>query len=381
MHVICTGFDTLDVAYKGRVSDEFLDHLEAAKEQAVEAREPVLLEYRGVRFLVRESGGRGYAFSCDGGQLLGNWSFKRPNVKDPWGIRVSAGSLMSATLGLDGTRERIEATLQKLGCLLHPNPESIGRVDFAIDVHGPGFELQPGSFVIHARSTRSDHMEIDSIQSHGHSGRFTSVTVGKMPGRQVIVYDKRLEAIQKPGKKVWFAIWNEALTEQGQRPLDFADGFAAAVWRIEVRAGKQCLKDRYKVTTWGDLADKLPSIYRDTLRRSRYCVPLADSNHSRWPDHELWRLAMAEVEKIDFDRLGYLDERSAVDICRRAQLEVIDQQLVGLAATRVALAANGNVPPDAGEMATWPIRQVAQTDASGFVERIQKATKRYTHLV
>jgi hypothetical protein len=202
-----------------------------------------------------------------------------------------------------------------------------------------------------------------------------------MPGRQVIVYDKRLEAIQKPGKKVWFAIWNEALTEQGQRPLDFADGFAAAVWRVEVRAGKHCLKDKYKVTTWGDLADKLPMIYRDTLRRSRYCVPNTDSNHSRWPDHELWRLAMAEVEKIDFDRLGYLDERSAIDICRRAQLEVIDQQLVGLAATRVALAANKNIPENPTDIATQPIRQCIQTGQQNFAERIDRATKRYAHFV
>jgi hypothetical protein len=224
-------------------------------------------------------------------------------------------------------------------------------------------------------------MEVETIQSRGHSGRFTSVTVGKMPGRQVIIYDKRLEAIQKPGKKVWFSIWNEALAQQGLCELDFSDGFASAIWRVEMRAGKHCLKDRYKVTTWGDLADKLPSIYRDTLRRSRYCVPTADSNHSRWPEHRLWRLATAEVEKIDFDRLGYLDERSAINICRRSQLEIIDQQLIGLAATRVALAANGNVPPDSGEMATLPIRRVTQMDASGFAERIQKAARRYTHLV
>jgi hypothetical protein len=49
----------------------------------------------------------------------------------------------------------------------------------------------PDHFVMHARGSRREHSEVEEIRAHGHPGRVTSVTVGKNPGRQVIVYDKR----------------------------------------------------------------------------------------------------------------------------------------------------------------------------------------------
>lgn len=378
MRVIYSGFDALDVAYQGRISDDFLACLEQAQQKAVETREPALLEYGGLRFHVAESGARGgYAFRCDTGPIGATWFFKRPNARDAWGIRVSVKSLMLATYGLQGARERIDGALCALGCTLAARPESIGRVDFAVDVLAPGFELHPDNFVMHSRTTRADHREVETVQSHGRSGRYTSVTVGKMPGRQVIVYDKRLEAFQKPEKKVWLEIWRDAIEHRALRSVDFSDMFASAVWRTEMRAGKKCLKDQHDVTNWDDLAAKAPEILREALERTRYSVPIADSNRSRWPEHLLWKLARDEIGAIDLRRSPDMHADKIANACRDAQLEIIDSQLVGLAAARLALKHPEGNPRDLAAIATAPIYNRVSRDDPGFWDKIERARDRY----
>ncbi|WP_028793196.1 hypothetical protein [Thalassobaculum salexigens] len=380
MKVIYSGFDNLDVAYQGQISEGFLECLEQAQQRAISAREPALIEYGGKRLHVTESGARGgYAFRCDTGPLGATWFFKRPNASDPWGIRISAKSLMLATYGLQGARERIEDTLKALGCLLAVRPESIGRVDFAVDVLAPDFDLHPDNFVMHSRSTRADHREVEVVRSHGRSGRYTSVTVGKMPGRQVIVYDKRLEAFQKPEKKVWLEIWRRSIGERGLPPIDFSDPLTSTIWRIETRAGKSCLKDQHKVTTWEELTTAAPTIFEQALDRTRYCTPATDTNRSRWPEHALWALARSEVAALDLQSVGPLPEEMVSDACRRAQLEIIDQQLVGLAATRLALVSPLCMPTDPLLQAVQPVHQAFQRDRKKFSERVDRARDRYAH--
>lgn len=380
MEVIYSGFDGLDVSYQGLISDAFLNQLEEAQQLAIKAREPALLNYAGIALHVTESGARGgYAFRCDTGPVGATWFFKRPNPKDPWGIRVSVKSLALAVHGLEGAREQIEATLNAFGCRLHARPESIGRVDYAVDILAPGFELRPQNFVMHARSTRADHEEIETRQSHGRSGRYTSVTIGKNPGRQIIVYDKRMEAIQKPDKRVWFDIWNKGKEKAGQAPLDFADNFASAVWRVEIRLYKKALKDRNEITTWNDLTAKLKSSLLEALEKTRYAVPAADGNRSRWVDHGLWQLARSKTAELNFKQTGPLDSNGALKACRTSQLKVIDQQLVGLAASRVALEGN-HMQERRLEEAVSPIKSEIELHPASFENRVLKAHNRYRHI-
>lgn len=381
MKVIYSGFDNLDVAYQGQISDAFLENLEQAQQRAIDAREPALIEHGGKKLHVTESGARGgYAFRCDTGPLGATWFFKRPNASDPWGIRVSAKSLMLATYGLQSARERIEGTLQALGCSLAVRPESIGRVDFAVDVLAPGFDVHPDNFVMHSRATRADHRDVEVMRSHGRSGRYTSVTVGKMPGRQVIVYDKRLEAFQKPEKKVWLDIWRQSMENLELAPVDFSDPSASSIWRVETRAGKSCLKDKHKVTTWEELMTVAPTIFKQALDQTRYCTPATDSNRSRWPEHAIWTLARSAVSALDLQSVGPLQEEIVSGACRRAQLEIIDQQLVGLAATRLALVSPKRMPPDPLLHAVQPVHQALQRDRQRFSERVDRARDRYAHL-
>jgi hypothetical protein len=130
---------------------------------------------------------------------------------------------------------------------------SVSRIDYAVDVLAPGFVLVPESFIMHSHCLRADHVD---MQIHGKSGRITSVTVGKMPARQVIVYDKRAEAIAHR-KTHWWEIWNRALATRGLPLLEPAgDRSACAVWRVEMRAGKDLLKDRWGIRDWAELAGR-----------------------------------------------------------------------------------------------------------------------------
>ncbi|WP_160116046.1 hypothetical protein [Candidatus Halocynthiibacter alkanivorans] len=52
-------------------------------------------------------------------------------------------------------------------------------------------------------------------------GRFESVTIGKMPNRQVIVYDKK-QAAKDQKTDYWFPAWN----------ID-KDDPATQIWRVE----------------------------------------------------------------------------------------------------------------------------------------------------
>ena len=128
-------------------------------------------------------------------------------------------------------------TCAKLNLAVPPDGVSIGRVDFAVDILAPEFDLEPEHFIMHARSRRKTFADLEQMQTHGPSGRFKSVTIGKQPGRQVIVYDKRKEVLSKRTVE-WPIIWNRNLEKMGLPELDLVDRAKSQVWRVELRMGK-----------------------------------------------------------------------------------------------------------------------------------------------
>ncbi len=137
------------------------------------------------------------------------------HARDPWGVRIVVGSLFLATQGLGMARAKIDSTLERLGIRYTADQVSVGRTDFCVDILAPDFDLMPENFVIHSHANRADHLTPDDhLRSNGKSGRFTSVTVGKTPGRQVILYDKRREVIDT-SKPIWWDIWNHTLERDG----------------------------------------------------------------------------------------------------------------------------------------------------------------------
>lgn len=82
--------------------------------------------------------------------------------------------------------------------------ESIGRVDVACDVLAPDLAPDRGHFVASARSG-VEEISDTILKVNGRSGRVETITVGKSPGRQVVLYDKRAVVI-KTRKEYWVPI-------------------------------------------------------------------------------------------------------------------------------------------------------------------------------
>lgn len=338
MMPIYRGFDGLDVSFRGEISEHFCAELQAAKEWAQSTHQDTCLTYAGTKMLVAESGARGgYAYRASTGRTGATWFFKKPNSKDPWGVRVSCGSFMLAEQGLGMARTEIYRIMDQLGIRLQPLGESIGRADFAVDVLAPALVLQPDHFVMHSNANRADHLDSDEMSIHGKSGRVSSVTVGKMPGRQVIVYDKRAEVIAHH-KWAWFEIWNASLARAGLPALDFADPTTSRVWRIEIRAGKSHLKDRWNIRTWTDLDARFGDMITDAISAIRYVEPTSDTNRARWPQSRLWTTIAQEIESDLFEMRNFAQPDTVKHVHKEAHLSLLARQCTGLMITRAAIA-------------------------------------------
>jgi hypothetical protein len=292
MECLYSGFDGLDVAFDAALPRAALDTLEAAKDEAQAAMAPARAAVGTVDCLVAETGAPGgYRYRFSTGDDGETWFIKAkpaPQSAGYWGVRVSVNSLALALHGLDAIHKRLYDRLAAMGAEV--KGEAVGRADFAADFRAPGFAIDPARFVAHSHSTKRDEVD-DTLPSTAWQGRrVSSVTIGKMPGRQVIVYDKRLEAVQKR-KLHWFDIWGVDRAER------------VPVWRVEVRAGKRCLKDIWRVTTVADLKATFADFVAHTFKAVRYLDAYnIDSNVTRAAVDPFWKEAARVMEAALRDR-------------------------------------------------------------------------------
>ena len=95
-------------------------------------------------------------------------------------------------------------------------------------------------FIAHPRAKRRPHLSEKDIfyPSAIYTGRgIETVTIGTMPGKQITIYDKTLQA---RGKRHfhWFEAWG----------LD-RDDKTAKIWRVELRFGRDAVKSNLQGTT------------------------------------------------------------------------------------------------------------------------------------
>ena len=84
-----------------------------------------------------------------------------------------------------------------------------------------------------------------------------SITIGKIPNRQIITYDKRAEAISKR-TLAWFEIWGIDKTDTTN-----------TVHRVELRAGKHHLK-KNEITSLDDFRAKIKDVFTRDVRAIFY---------------------------------------------------------------------------------------------------------------
>lgn len=344
MLVLHCGFDTVTLSIKASLPEDVHAAFAEAKAQAEETRTVALVEVNGVSLHLEHHGGKGYAYLASGGPHGANWSFKKPNAKDPWGIRVTLGSELLAAFGLGGARAHMEGILDRLGVTYTEEDVSLARVDVCADILAPHVALDPQNFVMPATTKRRDYLEADKMQVHGTSGQVQSVTAGSPANRQVIIYDKRAEVIAKH-KRHWWLIWQRALDGHIARginlpfhKLDPSNPETSRVLRVELRAGKRLLKDRWGIRTWADLFDKFGDVSRETGEMYRYCDPTpGDTNRARWPNHPLWEIACAEINTDLTEMRSGVEPSALKEVHRETHIGVLARNCLGNAVSHAAL--------------------------------------------
>ncbi len=333
-------FDGLDVAFQGRIPEPLVNALHDAKEQAQETQGPALVEWRGEPMHVAESGAKGgYAYRCDTGPVGATWFFSKNQNPENWNIRVSAKSSALASMGFEGYRNELTRFLDAIGADVRN--ESISRVDFCMDflasdieaATGEPFILDPTAFVIHSHMSRADHDDDAGMRMHGVSGRYSSVTCGKMPGWQVIVYEKSREVRSKQ-KPVWWAHWNAARKSLKLPPLTGDE----TIWRVELRAGKDHLKDRWGLRSWGDLDEKYGDLIMLATQSARYAIINPNNkDRSRWKNHPVWDAVTKTCQSALRDMTNGLCPDGVIEVEREKKALEITTQLEGLVPSVIEL--------------------------------------------
>lgn len=288
--VLRKGIDSLDVAFQGAIGLEVREALREAKDRATSNGCAEFVEINGVPGHVGETGASGgYAFRFDTGPDGEIWTIKDNPDPQQWNIRVSVANAQLAVNGYHETKAALFARLEAFGAKVIG--ESIARADFAVDFVAPGFRLDVSLISCHSHSQpilRGDDQ--DGIPMGGSEfvvayarREAASVTVGKMPGRQTIIYDKRREVARKISSH-WYEVWG------------FKKDDCPPIWRVEMRAGKTHLKE-WKITTFEDFEARFNAMFAAACQAVRLMVrePQDGENITRVPDHALWKILKEEV--------------------------------------------------------------------------------------
>jgi len=379
IRVLHRGFDGLDMAFTGALRSKDVAILESARSCAESEFGETLIEVgpgRVAMHVAAEGIPGGYRYQCDTGPFGEKWFFSRNQDPDRWNIRVSAKSLPLALYGIETVYEKIRETLSALG--IRHGAESVGRVDYATDLLMPdGFQIEPDHFVVHSRTSVTEHDSMLPVEKIGPddilislAGRHkSSTTIGKQPGRQVIVYDKRREAIAK-NKLYWFDIWG--------LPTDTC----LKVVRVEVRAGKKHLLD-WEVRGFDDLLVKIGDVFLRGVDAVRYVDTRVElSNVSRYQLSPLWRVVQHEIASGLFENISGAEPGRVIagerERIRQRYLEMIEALVPG------AFVASGFTDADADDGVQRLLAEVAQhisTDPKKFRSRCTGARKRLHFVV
>jgi hypothetical protein len=331
MQIIRAGVDSLYLAINGTLPAELIAHLAEAKAEASkDHREiPIELGESGVTALV-PAGGQpgGYAFVFDTGPLGARFACKETSEKLDWNLFVKPHATALLSRGFGPAVRTIIDTLSAIGGQVVET--SINRIDYAIDIRADDFTLDLARFIAHPKAKRRPHWsQADDLRPAAvlTGRRLESVTIGKMPGKQVILYDKTAEARAKQHPH-WFAVWG----------IDPSDA-SARVWRLELRLGSHELKKVRRIRSFDALATELRPALRDLMQQVRYgALGETDQNVSRRAPDPIWHNARHHIETADLlGGTGDLPPGRLIEITQAMKIECHKTLINGNAAALAAV--------------------------------------------
>lgn len=355
-----SGVDGLDVAFMGALPQSALDALADAKDRAQEQQLDAMIMLGKCEVSVGVTGSKGgYAYRVTTGEDGEIWWFKKNPNRREWNIRVSVRALAFSLYGYEGVKARLYERLEAFGATVLQ--ESIGRIDICADLQMDGFKLDPEYIVSPPQSTQVDHGEIEIARK---ARTVQTVTMGKMPGRQICIYNKRAEAKIKRNWH-WFDIWGLDRDENSS---------TSPVWRIELRAGKKYLSEQLNVKSWDELEAILPDFITMTMDSYRLVSDRPGKNVSRWPTSAFWLNAKRRLMAVtDGELSGIVPGRMVTG--KRAVIDNTYQQLiVGIAASLAEVRRTDDVNALASDIALSIV--AASKDIDDWQRRRGRAKRR-----
>ena len=275
--------------------------------------------------MIKENGmSGGYAFVLIDGPTGGIFSIMNNSNPKNWNLAVSVRALRLLTHGYVSTRTWITETFHAMGCELVDH--SVRRIDFAVDVLAPSFDLHMDNFVPPSQSKVMPYWSAEKLlDDDGNRAtavvrgrRFESVTIGKMPGRQITVYDKTKACIDQK-QPYWFEAWG----------IDKNDPMSK-VFRVEVRAGRDAMAKRLLKRSFEAVESDIQNFIQKALKDIRYVTDKdRHKNITRAPNHQIWNIAQAAALEIPFDPKPIIHETRALEIMRLQRLDMATKQGFG----------------------------------------------------
>lgn len=375
--ILHSGFDGLRLTIETDITPAFRESLNAAKAEAVETNRECILTFGEITLGVRRSGGM--AFSAHTGDMGAEWYFLDPEnrpANNP-GITVDFRAILLATGGLKAAKVHLEACMCAFGILYGENQLRVTRTDFAVDFLAPWFEPDRNDLVLPPKTKAVEFTGLSDSETHASGTRVTGLRAGKGESRQLVIYDKRAEVIEK-GKAGWLKIWNATRASMEKPALDIKDPDQSRVWRFELRTGRKQLRERFAIRGWDDLDAMIGDVFTDFCERMRYCIPTADRNRARWPTHELWEAVTHTVALDLHENISGVLPCDMKDANREEHMRLLDRQLLGLFISRAA--ASGVTYDEFSDFMENHINTLQRASDEHPVpldERITKAAARY----
>lgn len=373
--LVHAGFDTLDIAIQGSLPPDVLSALDKARDTASETQAPFLTTIGPgkVSMHVNGHGMRGgYAYVTDTGPLGAIWKLKKNADPTQWNIFVSPRATTLLSHGFAGTLDYIFETLEAMGATV--SGHSVNRVDIALDFKTENFELHLDQFVAHAHTKVQPYWGEETHKAEKNQpsailrGRqLESVTVGKQPGRQIIVYDKKREAIARQ-KHFWFKAWDVDQHDQ-----------SVNVWRVEIRAGKKALKERWQIRQLEDVDASIGDVCLHALSDVRYLADQqSDSNVTRQELHPLWIATQGAVtERLAEFRSGLLPGQIIEierELAQERYVKLVTSNAIGLG---VALGLKDDaILADLSVIVSDNVKAAVDADEGRISKSIKRARER-----
>ena len=254
--------------------------------------------------------------------------------------------------------------------------ESIARVDFCIDVLANDFALDQVRVIAHSNSKRTSYSPEHSFVERGKL--IESITIGKMPNKQICVYDKTKEIAVKQ-TSYWYDIWSTVSNTIGAPKVTI--GKNDRVWRLEVRAGKDALHGA-KINTFQQMQERLPELFGTILHKCRLVIDDGhDLNVSRLPTHPLWALFQKKAVACFENQVVTMPSTIVTDKLREEYLTMMQKSFLGNAISYTALKGEplenlDKVIASIGE----DVAPYRETDPIRVAEKYRQAKAKYGDL-